>query len=236
MIASIHRTSLNAVERIIVYNLGLRWWEKYSLNLLHRVTVIDYPPIAYRFFDGYLDPRGFAYKCFALWDAGKYGEYIFWLDAGAMALKDIKSIYDIIKKEDIFLVEDRGWRNFQWTTPQCLDIIKATEKEKNDFHLSAGILGYKVNGKYQKLVNEAFNYSKIKECIHGPRKIKDPYMPFLRGHRHDQSIYSILASRYGCPRQDIGIYGEWRKDALNDKTVIYVHRRTYYDITGLLKK
>jgi len=28
-----------------------------------------------------------------------------------------------------FLVEDRGWRNFQWTTPQCLDIMKATEKE-----------------------------------------------------------------------------------------------------------
>jgi hypothetical protein len=102
--------------------------------------------------------------------------------------------------------------------------MKASEKEKNDSQLSAGMLGYKIGGRYQKLIDEAFEYSKIKDCVRGDAVIRDPAMPYLLGDRHDQSIYSVLASRYNCPRQDIAIFGEWR-GVLSDEQVIYVHRR-----------
>jgi hypothetical protein len=234
LIASIHRTSMDIVSRIIVYDLGLRWRERCFLNALRKVTVVDYPPALNQFYEGYLEPRQFAWKCFALQDARKYGPYVLYLDSGAMALKNIKVIYDIIEKEDIFLVRDK-WKNFQWTTSRHFEIMQASEKEKNDFQLYAGILGYKAGGRYQKLIDEAFEYSKIKDCIFGEAVIRDPAMPRLLGHRHDQSIYSVLASRYDCPRQDIGIFGEWR-GILSDKQVIYVHRCKYSRKDGLRMK
>ena len=227
LITSLHKTSLNTIDKIIVYNLGLKKIEKNFLNSLKKVAVIDYPALVDNFWDGYLNPTTFAWKCFAIKDAGKYGKNIFYLDSGAIVLRDVKVIYEIVNKNDIFLVGD-DHPNKKWTHAKCIEIMNATEPEINDFQLWAGILGYKVNGKYQKLIDEAFAYSKIKECITGDRK----------HHRHDQSIYSILASRYSCPRQDLRIYGEWisLEKAIEQNSVIYVHRRSYYNNNGLINK
>ncbi|MHB1335201.1 MAG: hypothetical protein ACYCXQ_04500 [Candidatus Humimicrobiaceae bacterium] len=189
--------------------------------------MVDYPASVNNFWDGYLDPTTFAWKCFAIKDAGKYGKNIFYLDSGAIVLKDIKAIFDIIVKDDIFLVGD-DHLNKKWTHTKCIEIMNATEAEINDFQLWAGALGYKIGGKYQKLIDEAFTYSKIKECVAGDRKY----------HRHDQSIYSILASRYDCPRQNLRIYGEWisLEKAIKQNSVIYVHRKSYYNNSGLINK
>lgn len=227
LIASLHKTSLNTVNKIFIYDLGLNQIEKKFLDSLKKVEVVDYPPSLNEFWDGYLSPTTFAWKCFAIRDAARFGKNIFYLDSGALVLKDIKVIYDIIDKDNIFLVGD-DHLNKKWTHTKCIEIMNATEPEINDFQLWAGALGYKVDGKYQKLIDEAFTYSKIKECIAGDRKY----------HRHDQSIYSILASRYGCPRQDLRIYGEWisLKKAVEQNSVIYVHRRSYYNGNGLINK
>lgn len=45
-------------------------------------------------------------------------------------------------------------------------------------------------------------------------------------HRHDQSIYSVLVSRYGIETEDIHVYGEWR-GILRPDQAIYVHRRHF---------
>ncbi len=227
LIASLHKTSLDTIDKIFIYDLGLKKIERNFLNSLKKVEVVDYPDSVNNFWDGYLNPTSFAWKCFAIKDAGKYGKNIFYLDSGAIVLKDVKVIYNIIDKDDIFLVGD-DHLNKKWTHAKCFEIMKATESEINDFQLWAGTLGYKVDGKYQKLIDDAFAYSKIKECITGDRKY----------HRHDQSIYSILASRYGCSRQDLRIYGEWisLEKAIEHNSVIYVHRRSYYNGNGLINK
>jgi hypothetical protein len=210
LISSLHKTSINTIEKIIIYNLGLRKIEIDFLNTLKKVEVIEYPAMINNFWDGYLDPTTFAWKCFAIWDAKRFGDNILYLDSGALALKDLKIIYEIIDRDEIFLVGDKHI-NKNWTHEKCFEIMNANESEINDFQLWAGIFGYKLNGKYQQLINDAFEYSKIKECVSGDRK----------KHRHDQSIYSILASRYKCPRQDILVFGEWQylEKALSQKFI-----------------
>jgi len=227
LVSSLHKTSIDTIDKIIIYNLGLKKIEKDFLNTLKKVEVIEYPATINNFWDGYLDPTTFAWKCFAIRDAKRFGDNILYLDSGAVVLKDLKIIYEIINKDEIFLVGDKHI-NRNWTHKKCFEIMNANEFEINDFQLWAGILGYKTNGKYQQLINDAFEYSKIKECIAGDRK----------NHRHDQSIYSILASRYKCPRQDILIFGEWQslKKALSQNSVIYVHRRLYYNDKDLIDK
>jgi len=227
LISSLHKTSIDTIDKIIIYSLGLKKIEKDFLNTLKKVEVIEYPTTINNLWDGYLDPTIFAWKCFAIWDAKRFGDNILYLDSGALALKDIKTIYKIINKNEIFLVGDKH-TNRNWTHKKCFEIMNASESEINDFQLWAGILGYKTNGKYQQLINDAFEYSKIKECIAGDRK----------NHRHDQSIYSILASRYKCPRQSILVFGEWEslEKAISQNSVIYVHRRSYYNDKDLIGK
>ncbi len=227
LISSLHETSINTIDKIIIYNLGLKRIEINFLNTLKKVEVIEYPDMVNNLWNGYLDPTTFAWKCFAIWDAKRFGDNILYLDSGALALKDIKTIYKIIAKEEIFLVGDKHI-NRNWTHKKCFEIMNASESEINDFQLWAGILGYKINGKYQQVINDAFEYSKIKGCIAGNRK----------NHRHDQSIYSILASRYKCPRQSILTFGEWEslEKAISQNSVIYVHRRSYYNDKDLIGK
>jgi len=108
--------------------------------------------------------------------------------------------------------------------------MNVSEKEINDCQISAGIFGFVSDGKYSELINKSWDYTLIDGCIDG----------FHENHRHDQSILSILISRYDCPRQDIDIYGYWTdinrdlKSARNKGAVIFVHRRSYCDKTNLL--
>jgi hypothetical protein len=145
-----------------------------------------------------------------------------------MALKSIKEIFDIIEDEDVFCVGD-SHLNKNFTKDSCIQIMNATESELNDVQLSSGIIGYKVGGRYEKLFDEAFELSKIKGCVVGDEQ----------NHRHDQSVYSILASRYNVKKQDIDVYGYWTdlnrnlKTAIDIGAVIFVHRRGHYDNTEL---
>lgn len=223
LIASIHRESFDLVDQIFVFDLGLDDLERKRVSGLQKVSVVNFPE--------YVDtePKQHVYKCYAIHWAKDQGENILWLDAGAMALKPIDEMYEIINSEHIFLVEDTDHKNHSWTHQQCRDIMQATDSELNDFQLSSGILGYKSGGKYQNLINESYEFSKIEGCVKGDHNI----------HRHDQSVYSILASRYNCPKQDIDKYGYWTDSSRNLNTAreigatIFVHRRGHCDLSGL---
>lgn len=232
LIASIHRTSYNTVDRIIIYDLGLNDDEIFIINSYDKCEVISFNLILPILpFDDYLLPKGHAYKCFCLYHAKDLGSNILWLDAGVMLLKNIQEIYDFINNENIFVVGDLHL-NVNFTKPSCVNIMSATENELNDVQISSGILGYKSYGKYQNLFNEAYEYSIIKDCVVGDEN----------NHRHDQSVYSILVSRYGIKKYNIDIYGYWTdsnrtlETAIKNNAVIFVHRRGHNDKTGLINK
>jgi hypothetical protein len=231
LIASIHRTSYDIVDKIYVYDLGLDINKINFVNGLEKCVVLDLKSLINPLpFDDYLLPKGYAYKCFCL-QHQKGNNNILWLDAGVITLKSVKPIFDIIQNDDIFVVGDYHL-NKNFTKPLCSEIMKATESELNDVQISAGIIGYKLNGNFQHLFNDAYEYSKIDGCIIGNEN----------NHRHDQSVYSILVSRYGVNKQNIDIYGYWTdsnrnlQTAIDNNAVIFVHRRGYHNLSGLKYK
>lgn len=232
LVASLHKTSFTVVDEIVVYSLGLdveeikqvESWAKCKVENL--ITKFDVLP-----FDDYLLPKGHAYKCFCLVDIQESDTNILWLDAGVMALKNVKEIFDIIETDHIFCVGDEHL-NKNFTKDSCIEIMQASESELEDTQLSSGIIGYKVNGKFDTLFQEAYNFSTIEGCVVGDEQ----------NHRHDQSVYSILVSRHKAKKQDIDIYGYWTSSsrtlqtAIEKDAVIFVHRRGHYDNTGLIHK
>lgn len=229
MISSVHRTSLDCVDKIIVYDLGLTEDAITFLNSLHLVQVEDLAQYKDQFYEGFFEPKQYAYKCFCHVNARKFGNSsnIFWLDSGALLTQSCKEIFDKIEDDHIFCVQDRDpHTNRRWTHDVAKNILLATDEELDSVQLCAGIFGHKANGKFSKMVDEAFRYAQIKECVQGSHET----------HRHDQSILSILTYRFKAPRSSMSRYGEWvNYDTAKDSkdVVVFVHRRGVHNVNGL---
>jgi len=229
LINSIHKDSFDLIDNIIVYNFGLDQTEISKLKILKKVSVKNIE----KKFPIYEKISSVKTKChflkmFTLFDAMTYSENILWLDAGACALKSLEPIFLSIEIDEIFLVGDTHL-NKNYTHRKCIEIMGATEKELLDKQLWSGLVGFKSNGKYKHIITEGWEYSQIDGCIDG----------FEENHRHDQSVLSILSSRYNCPTQDIDIYGYWTdinrnlQKANEIGSIIFAHRRGYDNKTNL---
>jgi len=229
LISGIHFFGKTCVDQIYVYDLGLENNQVQTLNKLKNVTVVNYPDELIKINPKFLEPKNYVYKSFCLEDSLKYGENILWLDAGVTPINEMCKIFNIIQSEDIFLVVDVH-KTGAYTHRKCVEIMSATNEELDDAMLSAGIVGIKTNGKYRQIIKDAFNYSMIPGCVDGSQE----------NHRHDQSVLSILATRYRCPKQNIEIYGYWTdsnrtyQTAIEAGAVIFVHRRGYENIKHLI--
>lgn len=229
LISSIHKTSISIVDKIFVYNLGLANEEINTLSKLKNVIVINFVDEDKNSHPKFMEPKSHVYKIYCMKHALNLGHNILWIDAGAMFLKSCDTIFNIIKNNNIFIVGDTH-KNKSYTHDNCKNIMQATEEELEDKQLSAGIFGYSAFGKYIPLIEKAYEYNMIPGCVDGDQQ----------NHRHDQSVLSILASRYKISRQDIDIYGYWTDHSRNLNTaishgsVIFVHRRGHIDYKDLV--
>ena len=229
LISGIHKDSLDFVDKIFVYNLGLDVNEIKTLNSLKNVEVLEFPENLTLIHPKFMEPKSYVYKIYCMYNSSKLGENVLWMDSGACPLKSIDVIYQKINEDEIFLVGDIH-TNKNYTHTDCRNCISASEDELNGKQLWAGLVGYKSNGKYQHIFDESFKLSLIPGCLDGNQE----------NHRHDQSILSILTHRNDCPRQDIDIYGywtDWNRNlgvALEIGSVIFAHRRGHNDKSNLI--
>lgn len=212
LISSIFRFNLNIIDEIHIYNLGLSRNELKELKTIKKIKIFKLPDDLVNNYPHFKNPENFAWKTYVIFNENKLGNNFFYIDAGAAFVNDFKIIFEIIEKEHIFLVGDYH-KNHTWCHKKSLEIINASENEKNGNQICAGMQGYSANGKFRHIADEAFELAKIRDCIEGDVSI----------HRHDQCIYSILTQRANCPRQDLYKFGEWR-GILNENQVIFVHR------------
>ena len=91
---------------------------------------------------------------------------VLWLDAGACALRSLEPIFNVIESEDIFLVGD-SHLNKNYTHKRCVEVMNATEEELMDNQLWSGLVGFKSDGKYSRIITEGWNYSQIEGCVDG---------------------------------------------------------------------
>ena len=229
LISGVHKFSVDIVDKIFVYNLGLDESEVKNLNRLKNVEVLEFPENSSELHPKFMEPKSYVYKIYCMYQSSKLGKNVLWLDSGASPLKSIDVIYQKIEEDEIFLVGDIHI-NRNYTHQDCRNCTLATENELDGKQLWAGLVGYKSNGKYQHIFDESYKLSLIPGCLDGNQE----------NHRHDQSILSILTHRYNCPRQDIDIFGywtDWNRNlnlALELGSVIFAHRRGHNDKTNLI--
>ena len=232
LISTVHKDSFELVDMIVVYDFGLDQTEINRLKSLKKIMIVDIVK-DFQIYEGIssIKTKCHFLKMYTLFHSMSLSKNVLWLDAGACALKSLEPIFNVIESEDIFLVGDIHL-NKNYTHKRCVEVMNATEEELMDNQLWSGLVGFKSDGKYSRIITEGWNYSQIEGCVDG----------FEDNHRHDQSVLSILSSRYNCPTQDIDIFGYWTDSSRNLEgaksigSVIFAHRRGYDDKSKLMFK
>ncbi len=167
LIASLHRHREDEFSTVVVYDLGLSASQRDRLNDLEGVAVRDFPEEVSEFFDGYMSPKNYSYKCAAIRAAGELvadGDVVLWIDAGVAVVRDVEEIFGIIERDGVFFVDhdDKpGWpfRNATFTHREAAVRMRATGRELLAPHLCSCLLGYVKNGPAQPLIETAYTYS-----------------------------------------------------------------------------
>ncbi len=181
LIASLHRLGEDAVSLIAVYAIDLTPEQRERLAELDRVVVRDYPAETARFFDGYMSPKNYAYKCAAIKAAGelaRQGDRVLWIDAGVVVAKPIEEVFEIISREGAFFVDhdDKpGWPllNATFTHAEAARRMEATGSELLANHLCSCMLGYIRGGRAQELIDQAYVYSQDPEIVAWPKHLDE---------------------------------------------------------------
>jgi FkbM family methyltransferase len=187
LIASLHRTSLSSIDKILVYSLELTTSERKRLEAIEKVEVIDYPEEAKNFFPQYLQPKTRAYKPFAIRSDNSHvsdGDIVLWMDAGLTAFRSVKEIFDLVIKHEFFITDhdDKpSWPfyNVNFTHPKCIEVVNPSNRELLAHHLCSCIVGYLRGGRFQKIIEEAYIIGQKKEAVLWPKVLsKSEKLPF----------------------------------------------------------
>jgi GR25 family glycosyltransferase involved in LPS biosynthesis len=162
---------------------------------------------------------------------------IFYLDAGGFMCRWPSDYLRLAQKNDICVLEDDEQFNYQWCSEPCKRIMKISSSELEEKQIVGGIMSFRAGSKIVKdFFNEAWSYAQQRNCIVGEKwsGMKDG-KPF--GHRHDQSIMSVLRLRHkltSYPLQKLYCDISLRRTFLTNKN-IYVHRGNFVIHTQFLK-
>jgi len=181
-------------------------------------------------FADFWDPQHFAWKLWILNACMKNktltGKPLVYLDSGVMMCRWPREWIGIAREKGICLLEDPRQKNKSWCHNIFNTRLGVTEAELDAQQLWAGaiacIAGHPLA---TRLFSEAYSLACVREVIVGEKwsGMRDG-VPF--GHRHDQSILSILSMRMGLPRYDMDkIYcGISLRQTFLTKKALYVHR------------
>jgi len=219
------------IDQIIVYNLGMTQEQIDYLNSCEKVTVQFFGKDTLTFFPGYLDPKTYAWKMYAIYQ-GQFlaNNCVFYLDAGVAPIRDFSCVYNNIESDGIFLIGSLH-KIGEHITDDCKDYMNVQDCELEHEAISAAIQGYRVNSwAVENYINLGFEISKEPKAICGPK-----YGP--KPHRHDQTIYSLLAHRLGkATFHDVYKYAGWLNPNMHPEQIFWHHRRNYINFNKLRKR
>ena len=193
-----------------------------------------FPKDASTSFPDLWEPKHFAWK---LWiyqhmvnrvdHAGKLCMYI---DSGIFMCRWPVDWMQIARNEGICLINDTHQINKHWCHQEFCKELAVTDTEKKENQVLGGICAFVVGHTAPvKLFTDAWKLGQKRELIVGPKweGIGTDGKPF--GHRHDQSILSILSTRQGLPRYPIDLVycDESLRRTFLGKKAFYVHRGNF---------
>jgi GR25 family glycosyltransferase involved in LPS biosynthesis len=177
------------------------------------------------------DPQHFAWK---LWiyqqlvrERALQGTCIWYMDAGSCIIRMPNEWLGQSRGAGICLLEDPEQTNGNWCHEQFCQMLTVTPEEKAAQQVVGGIVSF-LGGHHNawNLFTEAWTFAQIRPVIVGPKwaGVGSDGKPF--GHRHDQSILSILRLRHKTPVYPLySVYNhESLRRTLKSGAALYVHR------------
>jgi len=176
-------------------------------------------------------PEHFAWKiwCYKrLANLETYKDCVIWYtDAGSVSVRWPMQYLGLAKENGVCVLEDGREKNDQWCQESMRGPMRVTSEELADYQIVGGLMSF-VGGdkRANDFYEEAWLYAQKKECIVGPKwaGVLPDGRPF--GHRHDQSIMSILSLRHGIPRYPLDkVYCDKSlRKTFKSGAAVYVHR------------
>lgn len=173
------------------------------------------------------DGKHYAWKIYIYQElANQQNRMVFYLDAGGFMCRWPTEYLLKAQENDVCVLEDDEQFNEQWCSDKSKQIMKITQSELNNKQIVGGIMCFRAGSEKAKAYfNEAWTYAQMRDCIVGEKwEGMRNGKPF--GHRHDQSILSVLSIRHNLakyPLHNIYCDTSLRRTFLTNKN-IYVHR------------
>ena len=174
----------------------------------------------------YWHPQHYGWKLWIMYtNLGQPGIY---MDAGVLLSRPIQDVYDIIKTEGVFLLEDEHL-NKNWCHEKFVKMMNCSEIELNSKQLQAAVIGWDSSKPAtKKVLTHGFYFTKGRDILVGEKWIQNP-QTHVYGHRHDQSILSILTFREKMKRQPLSKFTTCESLAAAKQAgfAFYHHRGNY---------
>jgi alpha(1,3/1,4) fucosyltransferase len=149
-------------------------------------------------------PQHFAWKLWILKtlvsEPAYSGKPIFYLDSGAVMVRWPREWLEKVRSSGMCVLEDPTQMNNQWCHETFCKKLSVTKEELDANQLWAGAMAFV--GGHPLAVNvleEAWVWGRQKDVIEGPKWSGRRPDGNDFGHRHDQSILSVLRLRYKVP-------------------------------------
>ncbi len=146
-------------------------------------------------------PYGF--KPFAFDEARKAGfDRVLWLDAALVIENPVDKIFEKISELGYFLIDNVGYNTGEWCSDAALETLSLEREASFKLpHLMACAMGLDFRSaivrefldEYLKFAQDGKSFQGKHTNAHGEVS-KDKR---VRGHRHDQTVASVLAPRFG---------------------------------------
>ena len=203
---------------------------------------IRFPTTVPEGFNDFWDPKHYAWK---LWiyntmvnDASLKGRLIFYIDAGAVLLRWPQEWIKLASESGVALLEDSTQKNVYWCHETFCQILKVTAEEKQAQQVVAGLCVFVAGHPTAvKLFSEAYKLAEDPDVIVGEKWSGSSSDGHPKGHRHDQSILSILSQRQNIKRYPLEkVYGDKSaRMTFHSGQCIYVHRGNFVSHQPLLE-
>jgi glycosyl transferase family 25 len=177
------------------------------------------------------DPQHFVWK---LWiyqelvqEAALQNTLIWYMDAGSMIVRWPTTWLQKAVDNDMCMLEDKEQKNEQWCHMEFCARLSVTPEEKAAQQVVGGIMAFVGGARLPwKVFTEAWVYGQQRGIIVGPKwsGVLPDGRPY--GHRHDQSILSILRLRHKVPVEPLEtVYNhESMRRTFKSGAALYVHR------------
>jgi len=193
--------------QVHVYLMGVDAAARKRILDAFPVSLFDIPTEPIGFADCW-NPQHFLWKIWLLRESVTRvtpGYPVVYLDTGVMMCRWPVKWLSRVKEEGICILEDESQDNRHWCNPSFCKELSVTAAELDDKQIWAGAMAFIAgDAKAKNLFEEAWILGQNPAVIVGEKwsglgADKKPY-----GHRHDQSIMSILSKRQGLPRFPLG--------------------------------